>query len=51
MKTAYLNHPLTADRKKEHRAKGYRIIDARFAPDKPADGDFVDKPKAKPKKD
>lgn len=43
MKTAYLNHPVTKDRKAEFRGKGFRILDAKFAPKKPEGGDHVDK--------
>ena len=42
MKTAYLNHPLSAKRKAEYRGKGFRIIDAKFAPEEKEKGDFVD---------
>lgn len=32
MKIAYEPHPVSPERKAELRAKGYKIIDARFAP-------------------
>lgn len=32
-KVVYEKHPVTAERKAELRQKGYKIIDARFAPD------------------
>lgn len=36
MDIIYEQHPVTAERKAELRAQGYRIIDARFAPAAPA---------------
>lgn len=32
-KVVYEKHPVTAERKAELRQKGYKIIDAKFAPD------------------
>ncbi|MNF31784.1 hypothetical protein D3C85_347230 [compost metagenome] len=32
-KVVYEKHPVTAERKAELRQKGYKIIDAQFAPD------------------
>lgn len=32
-KVIYEKHPVTAERKAELRQKGYKIIDAKFAPD------------------
>lgn len=32
-KVVYEKHPVTAERKSELRQKGYKIIDAKFAPD------------------
>jgi hypothetical protein len=32
-KVIYEKHPVTAERKSELRQKGYKIIDAKFAPD------------------
>lgn len=32
-KIVYEKHPVTAERKAELRQKGYKIIDAKFAPD------------------
>lgn len=32
MKTIYEHHPVTPERKADLRSKGYRILDARFAP-------------------
>lgn len=32
-KIVYEKHPVTAERKAELRQKGYKIIDAQFAPD------------------
>lgn len=34
-KIAYEKHPVSPERKKELRAQGYKILDARFAPDEP----------------
>lgn len=52
-KIAYEPHPVTPERKKELRDQGYKIIDARFAPEdhkpaggKPSDGLKVDEIKA-----
>lgn len=33
MKTAYEKHPVTAERKAELVAQGFKIIDAKFKPD------------------
>ena len=41
-KIAYEKHPVSPERKKELRAQGYKILDARFAPDEPKE------PEAKP---
>ena len=58
-KVVYEKHPVTAERKAELRQKGYKIIDAKFAPDdyehpepmkkgdKPSKGLKVDEIKAK----
>lgn len=59
-KVVYEKHPVTAERKAELRQKGYKIIDAQFAPegyehpdpikarnDKPSKGLKVDEIKAK----
>ena len=59
-KVIYEKHPVTAERKAELRQKGYKIIDAQFAPegyehpepikvrsDKPSKGLKVDEIKAK----
>lgn len=48
MKTIYEKHPVSPERKAELRAKGYKIIDARFAPGKQeqADHDKADHDKA-----
>lgn len=32
-KVIYIEHPVTPEQKKELRAQGYKIIDARFAPE------------------
>lgn len=32
MKTVYLKHPVTAETKAKHRAKGEKILDIRFKP-------------------
>lgn len=42
MKIAYLKHPLDADRKAEFQAKGFKIIDVRYAPEKVGADDHVD---------
>lgn len=39
MKTIYEKHPVSPERKAELRAKGYKIIDARFAPGKQEQAD------------
>lgn len=44
MTVYYEKHPITAERKAELRAKGYRILDAKFAP-----ADWVDPEATKPK--
>ena len=55
--TAYVEHPCSKAEKKKYRKKFDRVIDARFAPKKLADGDKLflkpkaEKPKAKEKKD
>ena len=36
MNIHYEKHPVTAERKAELRAKGLKIVDARFAPKEPA---------------
>jgi len=51
MKTAYLQHPLSKDRKKEFMGKGFKILDLRFKPEKLEDGDHADAVKAKAKAD
>ena len=33
MKTAYIVHPITPEQKQEIRKEGFKIIDARFAPE------------------
>ncbi|MFJ3486580.1 hypothetical protein ACIPL1_24725 [Pseudomonas sp. NPDC090202] len=48
-KIAYEKHPVTPERKKELRDKGYKIIDAQFAPEgyehpEPAKGKGAGKP-------
>ena len=42
MSTVYLKHPVSADEKAKHKAKGDKILDIRFKPKE-------DKPKRKPK--
>lgn len=49
--TAYVEHPCSKKEKLKYRKKFDRVIDARFAPDKLADGDKVFmKPKPKTEK-
>jgi|GEM_PF-4196872 len=53
MKTAYLKHPVSAEKKAEYRDKGFCIVDVAYAPEKPEADDFVEgaeKPKKPAKK-
>lgn len=43
MSTVYLKHPVSADEKAKHKAKGNKILDIRFNPEE-------QKPKRKPRK-
>ena len=45
MKIAYEPHPVTPERKAELRAQGFKIIDARFAPEGHAQDEAQPKPK------
>ncbi len=46
MQIKYEPHPVTAERKKELRSQGFKIVDARFAPAeaKPVDAEPVKRP-------
>lgn len=46
-KTAYVEHPCSKDNKRELNGKGFRVVDARFKPEKLEAGDkLIEKPKA-----